>query len=368
MGQYRTEWPNLLEEYLSSPSDTILNLGFSYVPFSCMLQFSYYQRYFFALFTPLFVALLICTIRLVSYYYHHYKYRIVLRRLWAQLRGDKLLSEEFIDYDTAILRSFEVNNPPSVDEEEVRKKLREMHQNCLSDGFKPREGVKELTPYPARFHLTETQARWDFPIENYKPTIHNDPSIPTANVQVGSSYEIQPSLNRTLKNPRGRTGMIGRGCLFNMGANQAIDVIITRFRGREFQMIVLQRNDGWIPASSNPSADATVGSAERPKRVWAIPGRIKRTSLWTADALATFEGKVVRLDVLKTDPKLHQQFQNLFRNEGKRVGYRGYVDDPRNTDDAWVETEIFLFQCSEGTSLYLFSLSLCLSRLLTFTG
>ena len=30
----------------------------------------------------------------------------------------------------------------------------------------------------------------------------------------------------------------------------------------------------------------------------------------------------------------------------RRLVYRGYVDDPRNTDNAWLETTAVLFHCS----------------------
>ena len=35
----------------------------------------------------------------------------------------------------------------------------------------------------------------------------------------------------------------------------------------------------------------------------------------------------------------------LFRNG--EVVYRGYVDDPRNTDNAWMETTAFHFHCTD---------------------
>ena len=37
--------------------------------------------------------------------------------------------------------------------------------------------------------------------------------------------------------------------------------------------------------------------------------------------------------------------------------YRGYVDDPRNTDNAWMETVAVNFHDESGTGLGLFKLS-----------
>ena len=39
-----------------------------------------------------------------------------------------------------------------------------------------------------------------------------------------------------------------------------------------------------------------------------------------------------------------QMVENLFA--GGRVVYEGYVDEPRNTDHAWLETTVFHFHCS----------------------
>ena len=35
------------------------------------------------------------------------------------------------------------------------------------------------------------------------------------------------------------------------------------------------------------------------------------------------------------------------RRLAPRLVYRGYVDDPRNTDNAWIETTVVAFHCSE---------------------
>jgi ADP-ribose pyrophosphatase len=47
------------------------------------------------------------------------------------------------------------------------------------------------------------------------------------------------------------------------------------------------------------------------------------------------------------DPEKRESFDQLIASlfsNGKEV-YRGYVDDPRNTDNAWMETTAFHFHC-----------------------
>ena len=49
-----------------------------------------------------------------------------------------------------------------------------------------------------------------------------------------------------------------------------------------------------------------------------------------------------------------RQIKDFFAN-GKEV-YKGYVDDPRNTDNAWMETVAFLFHDETGDTIGKFDL------------
>lgn len=48
--------------------------------------------------------------------------------------------------------------------------------------------------------------------------------------------------------------------------------------------------------------------------------------------------------------------------------YKGYVDDPRNTDNAWMETKAINFHDEDGTSVGAFSLNagMCFSSVQGF--
>merc|ERR1719335_375105 len=124
-------------------------------------------------------------------------------------------------------------------------------------------------------------------------------------------------------NPVGRTGLGGRGLLGKWGANHAADPIVTRFHPEtgKLQVVAIKRKD--------------TGQ-------WAIPGgmvdpgesvsvTVKREFTEEAGALSD---PAEQADFLK-------HTEALFAS-GKQ-SYRGYVDDPRNTDNAWMETTAFHF-------------------------
>jgi len=105
-------------------------------------------------------------------------------------------------------------------------------------------------------------------------------------------------------NPQGRTGVSGRGLLGKWGPNFAADPIITRINKESglMEMLAIQRKDNGQ---------------------WAIPGGMvdkgEEVSRTLSRELQEETGVVLPMD------------------QGRMV-YQGYVDDPRNTDHAWMET------------------------------
>uniref|UniRef100_A0A2K5DCS9 Nudix hydrolase 9 n=1 Tax=Aotus nancymaae TaxID=37293 RepID=A0A2K5DCS9_AOTNA len=104
-------------------------------------------------------------------------------------------------------------------------------------------------------------------------------------------YEIE---NGRPRNPAGRTGLVGRGLLGRWGPNHAADPIITRLK-REF-------------------------------------GEEALNSLQKTSA-----------EKREIEEKLHKLF-----SQDHLVIYKGYVDDPRNTDNAWMETEAVNYHDETG--------------------
>ncbi len=182
--------------------------------------------------------------------------------------------------------------------------------------------------YPPRTVVSPDAVDWTIPLHGYCPPEYTapkvlamdrsrdandpslwadppDPSIVRSSIQ---SFEgpLQFDRDRPL-NPRGRTGISGRGELGCWGPNHAADPIVTRSNQYSgvIEAILIERVD----------------SGEL-----AIPGGMRD----------------------RTDPNISATLaRELSEETGARLNfsqaailYRGYVDDRRNTDNAWIETTV----------------------------
>jgi ADP-ribose pyrophosphatase len=119
-------------------------------------------------------------------------------------------------------------------------------------------------------------------------------------------------------NPHGPTGLEGRGLLGKWGPNFAADPIVTRINDDgKLEMIVVKRKD----------------TGE-----WAIPGgMVDRGERLTATLQRELgEETSINLDFKQADPV-----------------YQGYVDDPRNTDNSWMETDAYHLHLPSGIKIEL---------------
>lgn len=176
------------------------------------------------------------------------------------------------------------------------------------------------TDYPERFPVPDNLVKWRSPYPEYAPPRYEAPSTlakspdPTrfSDVErVLASYEpgcirIDGATGEPL-NPRGRTGISGRGGLYFWGPNHAADLLLTRFNSttNSLEALLIQRKSGQ----------------------WAIPGGMIDPGE-SASRAAMRE--------LKEEAGI-----SATTSEKTLEIYRGYVDDPRNTDNAWMETVVF---------------------------
>ena len=130
------------------------------------------------------------------------------------------------------------------------------------------------------------------------------------------------------RNPHGRTGLCMRGMLGKWGPNHAADPIVTRWDPthpgeRKLQMVVIKRKD---------TGD------------WAIPGGMVDEGETVSETLKReFMEEACAVNAHATKESNKKLVNDLFKSGV--VVYQGYVDDPRNTDNAWMETTAYHFHC-----------------------
>ncbi|ALC44687.1 CG4098 [Drosophila busckii] len=161
---------------------------------------------------------------------------------------------------------------------------------------------------------------------------HNDGQV--NRVSFHGDYQIKDGLPQ---NPIGRTGLRGRGLLGRWGPNHAADPIVTRWKRDEngkvvsssisgkkiLQMVVIQRSDN---------------------KLWAIPGGMVDPGENVSVTLKR-EFTEEALNFSDKGNMVEQFFQH-----GEHI-YNGYVDDFRNTDNAWMETTALNFHDENGTKV-----------------
>lgn len=161
------------------------------------------------------------------------------------------------------------------------------------------------------------------------------------------TYQVEANMPL---NPVGRTGIRGRGLLGRFGPNHAADPIVTR----------------WCrdPVTLEPLTYAGlpmlqfVAVRRRDTGDWAIPGGMVEPGESLSQTLQKEFGEEA-LNTKEKDARHVKQLEERVKAFFERqsvVVYRGYVDDQRNTDNAWIETVAMNFHDDDGTVLDSFQL------------
>ncbi|CAD5216265.1 unnamed protein product [Bursaphelenchus xylophilus] len=203
-----------------------------------------------------------------------------------------------------------------------------IHKKCLATD---RPYLRSADVF--RFKVPIDKIKWDVEFKEYNPPDYTDPELE------GKPFSDGP-LKATIKfnqidgdidrrsytgrynfdsegrplNPIGRTGLKGRGILGRWGPNHAGDPIVSRIKNGALQFVGIRRADTgeWALPGGMVDPGETVTAT------------IKRE--FTEEALDNVENK---------------SLDELF-SKGIEV-YKGYVDDHRNTDNAWMETVVMNF-------------------------
>ncbi|EDO42032.1 predicted protein, partial [Nematostella vectensis] len=150
------------------------------------------------------------------------------------------------------------------------------------------------------------------------------------------TYDV---INGLPRNPRGRTGFSGRGAFAHWGPNHTATFVITRLK--------LNPSDGHIVEENDQVVWEFLAVKEADETSWRLPeGEMKVTDYIPEqiieDLLSLAKESILELS--NGSLNLHDTLQHLCETCGQRVKlYSGYVDDPRNTDNAWLETNVVHF-------------------------
>ncbi|XP_799116.3 transient receptor potential cation channel subfamily M member-like 2 [Strongylocentrotus purpuratus] len=158
-------------------------------------------------------------------------------------------------------------------------------------------------------------------------------------------YQIKDGLPL---NPKGRTGLSGRGLLGRWGPNHAANPIATRWK---------RKPDGDILMDEDKPVLEFIAIQRVDNQQWAIPGGMVEPGHLVGETLKREFGKKALGALNKTDEeaaRIGEHVEELFSN-GLEV-YKGYVDDPRNTDNAWMETVAMNFHDEDGSGFGSFTL------------
>ena len=152
-------------------------------------------------------------------------------------------------------------------------------------------------------------------------------------------------------NIRGRTGLVGRGVLGKWGPNHAADPIVTRWK-RSGETGEVETDPG-----TGKRILEFVSIQRRDTGEWAIPGGMVDPGE-TVSVTVKREFMEEALDSTDSGKENIAELQEMVGKffEGGEEVYKGYVDDPRNTDNAWMETVALHFHDDTGDSVGQFPL------------
>ena len=140
----------------------------------------------------------------------------------------------------------------------------------------------------------------------------------------------------------GRTGIRGRGLLGRYGPNFAADPIVTKFK--------LDKSGKPVNYAHSGKNILQMCAIERHDcHEWALPGGMVDPGEMVSQTL-----KREFMEEAMASASSTEELEKFFEN-GQEI-YRGYVDDPRNTDNAWMETVAVNFHDETGNIVGKFKL------------
>lgn len=233
------------------------------------------------------------------------------------------------------------------------------------------------SPYPGsnvtRFPVPDDKVAWSVEWNDYDPVDYTAPSVKAGpvwadpDVRENKDHKIKwnavdgkvnrkshhgkyQTVDGAPRNPRGRTGIKNRGLLGKWGPNHAADPIVTRWKRDS------KGNQITDPTSKKPILQF-VAIQRKDSGLWAIPGGMVDAGETVSVTLKREFGEEAlnSMGIPEKERKSTEKELSALFKHGYEV-YRGYVDDPRNTDNSWMETIAVNFHDEKGKSVGKFNL------------
>jgi ADP-ribose pyrophosphatase len=204
--------------------------------------------------------------------------------------------------------------------------------SLVADDFHLKIRSERPDQYPARQRILIDESIWAFECETYGPPYYVHPSVlandctlidggwadPEDFTSIRAELEQRPAEKRDdcgrPLNPRGRTGIEGRGLLGHWGANLSVAVVVVRI-------------------NQNLEPEILLGRSEDELEVNLPKGFILRSQTMLDGLGRVLDG----VTGSNPDPAKAELI------------FEGYTYDPRQTDHAWVETNVYLFFDGENS-------------------
>ncbi|CAF2382637.1 unnamed protein product [Rotaria sp. Silwood2] len=208
-------------------------------------------------------------------------------------------------------------------------------------------------------NIPSTDFKWNQIVElqlsdGKKIIIDRTTWITSSEDKTSTTYRIDTQLSIPL-NPMGRTGLRGRGALIRWGPNKSIMAVVTRWKTHRGQFAIVdgQRilealvfkdkltNDFKLPGGKILGIESPYGAICRSFNKLAFKDNDSEHSLSVQekDMIEHFES-FAHSSILTSEPSGFES----------HMVYRGYIDDLRNTDNAWVEAEMWNFHYASALS------------------
>uniref|UniRef100_A0A1B6D243 Nudix hydrolase domain-containing protein n=1 Tax=Clastoptera arizonana TaxID=38151 RepID=A0A1B6D243_9HEMI len=234
--------------------------------------------------------------------------------------------------------------------------MKRIHFRCRNNAYPQYQEIV------SRFEVPDDKVLWFIDWDEYKPQTFSANSLegqPWADPDINSK-DFNPKwncidghLNRKSYicnydvvdlyplNPIGRTGLKGRGILGRWGPNHAGDSFVTRWKRKP-------NNEIEYDSVTNKPVLQFV-SIQKKSGEWGFPGGMVDPGENVTNTLKREFIEEALNDFVQYPDRLSRILHklDLFFSKGRLI-YKGYVDDPRNTDNSWVECIVVHFHDDSG--------------------